>query len=79
MYEYKGFKYALVVIDLFSLKIQAEALKTKSAANVKAAFEKIFAEFGATPEKLSTGNFITLCCRPFFLANSQPFCFTFFL
>lgn len=37
-----GYKYALVVIDNYSRKLDAEPLKSKKAAEVKKAFEKIY-------------------------------------
>ena len=40
-YEYKGFKYILTCIDMFSKKAYAEALPTKEAMTVTKAMEKI--------------------------------------
>jgi len=40
-YEYKGFKYILTCIDMFSKKAYAEALPNKEAATVTKAMEKI--------------------------------------
>ena len=48
MFEKNGFKYFLSVVDCFSHKIFAKALRSKNPAEVKNAFEKIFKEFGDT-------------------------------
>ena len=48
-----GYKYILVVIDIFSRYAWAEPVKTKSPKDVKPAFEKIFA-MGRKPFKIQT-------------------------
>ena len=48
-----GYKYILVVIDIFSRYAWAEPVKTKSPQHVKPAFEKIFAK-GRKPFKIQT-------------------------
>ena len=57
--------FILTVIDVFSKKPYAQPLKTKSAANVKAAFERIFKENGQVyPKTIYTdeGNeFLGVC------------------
>ena len=45
MFEKNGFKYFLVLIDVFSRHLYVEALKDKTAATVKKAFQKIFSSF----------------------------------
>lgn len=46
-------KYILVMVDVFSHKIFARAMKDKSSKSVKDAFENIFKTV-QTPEKLET-------------------------
>ena len=48
-----GYKYILVVMDIFSRYAWAEPVKTKSPQHVKPAFEKIFAK-GRKPFKIQT-------------------------
>ena len=54
MFEKNGFKYFLVLIDVFSRHLYVEILKDKSANTVKKAFEKIFASFTSPITKLET-------------------------
>jgi len=42
LYECDGFRYFLVMVDVFSHHVWAEPLKTKSKNDVKSAFTKIF-------------------------------------
>lgn len=51
--ESESMKYVLVLVDVFSHKIFARALKDKSAKTVKSAFEDIFKTV-PVPEKLET-------------------------
>lgn len=53
-YDYKGFKKLLVVVDVFSRKIFARILKTKSKQEVQDGFKSIFQEAGTTPSFLSS-------------------------
>lgn len=50
----QGAKYFLLCIDLFSQKIFCEALKFKTAVDVKNAFLKIFKDAKIVPDKLET-------------------------
>ena len=50
----KGHRLILVVIDVFSRFLYAEPLKTKEAAEVAQAFERILRRAGALPKELST-------------------------
>jgi|688.fasta_scaffold29059_7 hypothetical protein len=54
MFEKNGFKYFLVLIDVFSRHLYVEALKDKTAATVKKAFQKIFSNFTSPITKLET-------------------------
>ena len=54
IHEFNGFKYFLVVVDLFSHHIYAEALKNKTSLSVKKAFQKIIPLFETGIEKLET-------------------------
>lgn len=49
MPNYQGFKYFLLLIDAFSKHIYCEALKEKSASQIKEAFEKIYSEDFQSP------------------------------
>src|SRR5258708_22715978 len=49
----EGYKYILVVIDIFSRYAWAEPVKSKSPKDVKPAFERIFAQ-GRKPFKIQT-------------------------
>ena len=63
MFEKNGFKYFLVLIDVFSRHLYVEILQDKTAATVKNAFEKIFATFTSPISKIETdegGEFIGL-------------------
>jgi hypothetical protein len=67
MFEKNGFKYFLVLIDVFSRHLYVEALKDKSAPTVKKAFQKIFSNFTSPITKIETdegGEFTGL--KPFF-------------
>ena len=65
----KGYRFILVAIDVVSKKVYAEALKTKSAQEVKEAFKKIFQEAKESdtlPYKVQTdkgGEFINKVVR----------------
>ena len=50
----QGYKYILILIDVFSRHLFAEPLKTKTSKEVGKAFEKIFKEFGSPILKLET-------------------------
>ena len=54
MFAFNGFKFILVVVDVFSRRIFARPMKSKEAKTVKKAFEAIFEENGTTPQKLET-------------------------
>jgi hypothetical protein len=63
MLEKIGFKYFVVLIDVFSRHLYMEILKDKSAETVKNAFQKIFATFTSPITKIETdedGEFIGL-------------------
>ena len=63
MFEKNGYKYFLVLIDVFSRHLYVEILKDKSANTVKKAFEKIFSTFTSPITKIETdegGEFIGL-------------------
>lgn len=49
-----GFKYLLVCIDVFSKYVWVEALKTKSATELKKAIENIFNEYNRSPRVIQT-------------------------
>lgn len=51
-----GYKYILLAIDIFSRKVYAEPLKTKSESEVTKAFEKIISENDVTPKVVSSDN-----------------------
>ena len=54
MFEFNSFKYFLLLIDCFSLKLFVQPLKTKTSEEVQQAFQNIFKTFGAPIEKLET-------------------------
>ncbi len=54
MFEKNGFKYFLVLIDVFSRHLYVEALKDKTAPTVKKAFQKIFSNFTSPITKIET-------------------------
>jgi hypothetical protein len=54
MFKHNDYNSFLLLIDLFSLKIFAEPLKSKSSQNVKIAFEKIFKDFKSDIHVLET-------------------------
>lgn len=60
MFEKNGYKYFLVLCDVFSRHLFVEALKDKTAESVKKALEKIFDSFPTPISKLETdqGNFL---------------------
>ena len=60
----KGYKYILVVLDVFSRYAFARPLKTKSGVNTAKALENIFQSSGRTPQKLWTD-----CGTEFYNAN----------
>jgi Integrase core domain len=54
MPKYQGFSYFLLLIDVFSRHIYCEALKEKSAGQIKVAFEKIYENFQSPIYKLES-------------------------
>ena len=63
MFEKHGFKYFLVLIDVFSRHLFVEILKDKTSESVKKALQKIFATFTSPITKIETdegGEFIGL-------------------
>jgi len=54
MPEYNGYKYFLVVIDVFSKHMYTKPLKEKSAKVVGDAFQEIYAEFQSPIFKLES-------------------------
>ena len=54
MFPYEGFKYFLLVIDIFSRKIWCEAIKQKTAIIVRNAFDNILKRANCVPEKLES-------------------------
>lgn len=50
----RGFKYILVVIDVFSKFVWAEPVKNKSSVEVTKAMKKIFSSIKQTPKNLQT-------------------------
>ena len=52
MYEYDGYNYFLLVVDIFSSKIYAQALKDKSSYTTALALKKLLAKFGAVPSMI---------------------------
>jgi hypothetical protein len=52
MYVKNGYRYFLLVTDVFSSKIWTCPLKRKDTGTVKKAFEGLFKHLGATPETL---------------------------
>lgn len=54
MFKYEDYNCFLLVIDIFSLKIFVQPLKSKSSQNVKVAFEKIIKDFKAPIHVLET-------------------------
>ena len=54
MFEKGGYKFILVVVDVFSQKIWAEPLMDKSTKTVKVAFEKIFKQVNAPVTELQS-------------------------
>jgi len=56
MPEYNGYKYFLVVIDVFSKHIYTRPLKEKTSNAVGKAFEDIYQEFESPIFKLESDN-----------------------
>ena len=54
MYNFNGYKYALVLIDPFSSRAFARPLKSKHSSTCKDALISIFNEAKSTPSKLNT-------------------------
>jgi len=50
----KGYGYILLTVDCFSKKIRLQAMKTKSASDVKESLQKIFKTYKETPSMLMT-------------------------
>lgn len=53
-HENKGFRFILIVIDVFSKFCSAQPIKTKKAAEVTAAYERILKESGRVPQFLQS-------------------------
>jgi len=68
----QGFKWILLVIDVFTRKASAQSMKSKESANVLSAFKKIIEENGK-PEKLITDNGTEFMNREFqkYLSDSN--------
>ena len=60
MPEFDGYKYILLVIDVFSKHMYARPLKDKSAKTVGEAFEDIYNEFQSPIFKLESDNVMSL-------------------
>ena len=54
LFEYDGYLYFLLCIDIYSRRIFCEKLKSKSKLEVRNAFQKIFYEANVRPEKLES-------------------------
>jgi len=54
MPHFKGFNYFLVLIDVFSKHVYAEALKDKSSSSVGEGFLEIYRKFGSPIYKIET-------------------------
>ena len=69
-----GFKWILLVIDVFTRKAYAQSMKSKESANVLSAFKKIVEENGK-PEKLITDNGSEFINREFqkYLSDNNVF------
>lgn len=52
--ENRGYRYILIVIDVFSKRAYAEPLKDKTGKNTTEAMEKIFVQVGAPVRNLQT-------------------------
>ena len=49
MFEFDGFNYFLIVVDIFTSKVYAQALKDKSSATTAVALKTLLAKFHTTP------------------------------
>lgn len=49
MFEFDNYNYFLLIVDIFSSKIYAQALKDKSSATTAEAVKNLLSKFGATP------------------------------
>lgn len=56
MPDFEGYKYFLLVIDVFSKHIYARPLKEKTAVSVANAFKEIYEEFQSPIFKLESDN-----------------------
>lgn len=54
MPNWKGFKYFIVVVDVFSRRLWALKLKRKTPSEIVKSLEKIFSSVGSYPEKLNS-------------------------
>jgi IS30 family transposase len=74
MFKWEEYNSFLILIDVYSLKLFVQILKSKSAQNVKEAFQKIFKDFDAPIHVLETdrgSEFIG--CKKFFKDNKIVF------
>ena len=54
MFKFEDYNSFLLLVDLFSLKVFVQPLKSKSSQNVKIAFEEIFKDFQSDIHILET-------------------------
>jgi len=54
MFKFEDYNSFLLLVDLFSLKVFVQPLKSKSSQNVKIAFEEIFKDFKSDIHILET-------------------------
>jgi hypothetical protein len=54
MFKFEDYNSFLLLVDLFSLKVFVQPLKSKSSQNVKIAFEQIFKDFKSEIHILET-------------------------
>jgi len=54
MFKFEDYNSFLLLVDLFSLKVFVQPLKSKSSQNVKIAFEQIFKDFESEIHILET-------------------------
>jgi len=60
MPDFEGYKYFLVVIDVYSKHLYARPLKDKTSATVGKAFEDIYKEFQSPIFKLESDQVIKI-------------------
>jgi hypothetical protein len=74
MFEFNDYKYFLLLVDCFSLKLFVQPLKSKTSEAVQAAIQDILKEFGAPIEKLETDQGKEfLGCKKFFKKEKNFF------